>query len=90
MTLELTDAVGYVAACLTTVSFVPQAIKVYRTGDTSSISLWMFLLFNVGVFTWLYYGILINELPIILANVITMFFSLYILFVKIRNLIRKK
>jgi MtN3 and saliva related transmembrane protein len=75
--------IGFLAATLTTVSFVPQVIKIWKTNDTEAISLEMFLLFSLGVIVWLIYGILRNDIVIILANVITLSMSLYILSKKI-------
>lgn len=80
MDLEL---LGYIAAFLTTSSFLPQVIKTVRTKDTSGISLYMYLLFVVGLGLWLIYGIRINSLPIILANTFTGLMSLIILYYKI-------
>lgn len=79
----MNEIIGYAAASLTTVSFLPQAIKVIQTRDTKSISLTMYILFSVGVCTWLVYGILINNLPIILANAITLSLASVILYFKI-------
>jgi MtN3 and saliva related transmembrane protein len=81
--MELSELFGYFAATATTVSFIPQAIKVIRTRDTQSISLWMYILFSFGVMLWLMYGILLRALPIILANAVTLFFSAIILFYKV-------
>lgn len=76
---------GFFAAILTTISFVPQAYKVYKTNNTSSISLAMFLLFTVGVICWLVYGFLKNDMAITIANLLTLVMSGYILFKKIQN-----
>ncbi len=76
--------VGIIAGTLTTVAFIPQVYKVYKTKATRDISLGMFLIFSIGVGFWLYYGVLKNDYPIILANSITITFSLYILFNKIK------
>lgn len=76
---------GFFAAILTTISFVPQAYKVYKTNNTSSISLAMFLLFTVGVICWLVYGFMKNDLAITIANLLTLVMSGYILFKKIQN-----
>ncbi len=81
--MELFELVGYFAATATTVSFIPQAIKVMRTRDTQSISLWMYVLFSFGVTMWLVYGILLNARPIILANSITLLFAVVILLYKL-------
>lgn len=75
---------GYIAAACTTISFVPQAIKVYRTKSTKDISSAMFSLMTLGVAFWLIYGLMINSFPIVAANAVTLFLSLYILLMKIR------
>ena len=67
----LIDALGYAAASLTTVSFVPQAMKTLRSGDTSAISLRMYLLFTSGVALWGIYGLLLGDGPLIVSNAIT-------------------
>lgn len=63
---------GYAAASLTTLSFIPQALKTLRTGDTSGISLRMYALFTAGVACWAVYGLLTRDGPLIAANVITL------------------
>lgn len=78
------STIGYMAAICTTIAFIPQAIKVYKSKHTRDISIGMFLLMNAGLFFWLVYGILILSYPIILANAITIIFALYILFMKIK------
>ena len=75
---------GYFAAICTTIAFIPQAVKVYKSKHTKDISLGMFLLLNVGFILWLWYGILILSYPIILANAVTIIFALYILIIKIK------
>jgi len=77
--------VGWAAAILTTVSFVPQAIKVIRTRDTASISLWMYVLFVVGIGFWLFYGIMKNDVPMTTANAITLILASVILITKLNN-----
>jgi MtN3 and saliva related transmembrane protein len=86
---SFTEIVGYAAAILTTVSFVPQVILVYKTKDTASISLLMFLIFSIGTFAWAMYGILLGQLPIIVANGITLVLALYILYMKVTEKHRK-
>ena len=73
-----------IAAFLTTFSFFPQAIKVWKTKSTKDISLLMFALFTLGVFLWLIYGIILSDVPIILANSITLILALFILINKIK------
>jgi MtN3 and saliva related transmembrane protein len=75
---------GYFAALCTTIAFIPQAVKVFKTKHTKDISLGMFSLLNFGFVLWLVYGIILQSYPIILANAITMVFAIYILITKIR------
>jgi MtN3 and saliva related transmembrane protein len=77
--------VGWAAAILTTVSFVPQAVKVIQTRDTASISLWMYILFATGIACWLAYGLLIGDVPMTAANAITLILATIILVTKVRN-----
>ena len=79
----LTKHLGYIAGFLTTIAFFPQVIKVWKTKSTKDISIWMFLIFNLGVFLWLIYGILIINYALIFANTITLTLSLSILVAKI-------
>ncbi len=76
--------VGYVAGALTTISFIPQFIKAWKTKSTRDISLGMFLIFTIGVLLWLLYGILRGDLPIITANVITLSLASGILAMKLK------
>ena len=75
---------GYVAATLTTVAFIPQAVKTLKTKDTRSISLGMYIVFTVGVGFWLLYGIYLHSLPMIVSNVITLALAAAILAMKVR------
>lgn len=79
------DWIGSLAGFCTTVAFVPQAIKVVRDKDTAAISLWMYIIFSLGVTLWLTYGLLINNLPIIVSNVFVVPLAYAILFMKIRH-----
>ena len=78
---------GLIAAFFTTISFLPQAIKTIRTRDTSSISLSMYVLFTFGTLMWFVYGVTSNNLPVYLANGITLILASVILFFKIRDTI---
>ena len=81
--MSLQDTLGYVAAVLTTGSFVPQAWLTLRTRDVSGISLGMYLAFTVGVALWLVYGILSRQWPIVVANGVTLGLASVILGVKL-------
>ena len=76
---------GYVAAAMTTLAFVPQALKTIRTRDTRSISLGMYVVFTVGIGFWLMYGIALNSMPMILSNIVTFLLSGTILALKLRH-----
>jgi MtN3 and saliva related transmembrane protein len=75
---------GYVAATLTTLSFVPQAIKTIRTKETHGISLGMYALFTVGVAFWLGYGIALASWPMIVSNIVTFVLASTILLMKLK------
>jgi MtN3 and saliva related transmembrane protein len=81
--LSPTDWLGYVAAALTTASFLPQAWLTFRTRDVSGISLGMYACFTVGIALWLAYGVMIDEWPIIVANAITLLLAGCILGMKL-------
>lgn len=78
-----TEIIGTVAAMCTTVSFVPQLVRVLRRKSAADISLGMFLFFSLGVFLWLIYGIRIHSLPVMEANAITLLLSVAILILKL-------
>ena len=79
----LVKNLGYIAGFLTTIAFLPQVIKVWRTKSTKDISIWMFLIFTTGVLLWLIYGLLIINYSLIIANTITLILSISILIAKI-------
>ena len=66
---------GLVAGSLTTIAFVPQVIKTYQSRSAKDLSLGMFMIFCSGTIGWLTYGILIDDLPVILANAVTLLLS---------------
>lgn len=82
----MVELIGFVAAFLTTVAFVPQVIKVYKTNKTEDLSLLTFSMFSTGVFLWLIYGLYIESYPVIIANIITFILAMYILVKIIKNL----
>ena len=83
------ETIGYLAATLTTASFLPQAILTIKTKDTESLSLSMYSLFTLGVFCWLIYGVYISNKAIIFANAITLALAASILAFKIYNVLFK-
>jgi len=79
MTLLEPQWLGYLAATLTTGSFVPQAWHTFRSQDLSGISVGMYSAFTLGVALWLLYGLSLGELPIVVANTITLVLAATIL-----------
>ncbi|MEO5697820.1 MAG: SemiSWEET transporter [Burkholderiaceae bacterium] len=79
----LADGLGYLAATLTTASFVPQAWLTFRTRDVSGISLAMYSVFTLGIAMWLGYGVLIGAWPIVIANAVTFLLAAAILAMKL-------
>ena len=77
--------IGLAAAFCTTIAFLPQVIKTWRTRSTGDISLAMFLVFTSGIFLWLVYGLIIGDVPLIAANGITLVLSGTILYFKLRH-----
>ena len=78
------DYIGFVAATLTTMAFVPQLVKAWKTKQTQDLSLGMVCLFVMGIFLWLIYGIYIISLPIILANSVTLILAVALLMLKLK------
>jgi MtN3 and saliva related transmembrane protein len=83
--LALADTIGTLAGTLTTVSFLPQVVKTWRSRSTSDISLAMFVAFCTGVALWLVYGLMVGAWPVIIANFVTLILAGVILGLKIRH-----
>ncbi len=78
------DVIGYAAATMTTVSFVPQLLRVIRLRSARDISLGMFLIFSAGTCTWGVYGVMVHSAPVWIANALTFVLSMSILVLKLR------
>jgi MtN3 and saliva related transmembrane protein len=78
------DLIGYLAATLTTASFIPQALHTFRSKDVRGISLGMYSVFTLGIGLWLIYGLLLEAWPIVIANAITLLLAGAILSMKIK------
>jgi lactoylglutathione lyase len=74
------EIIGFIAATLTTAAFVPQALKTWHTRSTDDLSPVMFILFCIGVFGWLVYGIYKHDLPMIFANSLTLILGCFIMY----------
>jgi MtN3 and saliva related transmembrane protein len=78
-------ALGYVAGLLTTLAFLPQVLKAWRTQSTEDLSWIMLCFFSCGVSLWIVYGIMLEEPPIILFNAITLGLTLVLATIKFRH-----
>lgn len=78
------EIIGYCAAFLTTLAFVPQAVKTIKEKQTKDISLAMYVIFTCGIACWLAYGFMIDSMPIIAANLVTLLLAGTILIMKLK------
>ena len=76
--------IGLIAGLLTTIAFIPQLAKTWKSKSAKDVSLVMFMTFTTGVLLWLIYGVLIQAPPLIAANVVTLLLAAAILGLKIR------
>ncbi len=81
---EWITIIGTLAACMTTISFVPQVIKIWTSKSARDISLPMYISFTSGVALWLVYGLMIASTPIIVANIVTLVLSMAVIIMKLR------
>lgn len=88
--MTLSDLLGFLAATLTTVSFVPQAWLAVRTRNTAGISLTMYALFLCGITAWLAYGLMIASWPIIIANAITIALASLVFGIALQNILKAR
>lgn len=81
---DYSDLIGYIAACLTTSAFIPQAWLTWKTRSAHGVSLGMYSVFVTGVGLWIVYGWLASAWPVVIANVITFLLAAFILVMKLR------
>ncbi|MFN4309233.1 MAG: SemiSWEET family sugar transporter [Ferrovibrio sp.] len=84
MPSELVESTGLVAGFLTTLAYVPQVLKVWRSRTARDISLIMFLLMNAGIALWLVYGLMIGSPGLIAANLVTLCLTAAVLAAKLK------
>ena len=82
--MSMTTMLGYFAGFLTTIAFLPQVLKTWKSQSASDLSLGMFAVSTVGIFCWLVYGFLLQEMPMIVWNGITFLLVLMILIMKLK------
>ena len=80
--LCFSELIGYAAAFCGTVSLIPQIVKLWKERSAKAISTTMYLIYSLGVVLWLIYGIMINSIPLIIAEIITLVLSIAILIMK--------
>jgi MtN3 and saliva related transmembrane protein len=76
------EAVGLIAGCCTSVSFVPQVIKTYKEKSAKGVSMWMYLVCSFGILLWLFYGIMLNAISLILINIFSLLLTLSVVAMK--------
>jgi MtN3 and saliva related transmembrane protein len=81
----LVEVVGLVGATFTTLAFVPQVVKIWKNRNSSGVSLSMYVCMLVGIIIWLTYGILINSIAIIAANILSGILQVLIIFLTLKN-----
>ena len=69
--MDMTTALGLLAGTLTTIAFLPQVIRIWRSKSAKDLSMTMLVTFTTGVLCWLVYGVMIDSLPVIIANAVT-------------------
>ena len=82
------DIIASIAAFLTAVGYLPQAIKTIKSRDTNSISFWMYFCSFVGVIFWLIFGLMIGNYPIIIKNIVIIVLSGIILAIKTKHILQ--
>ncbi|WP_245756530.1 SemiSWEET transporter [Amphritea atlantica] len=85
---DITSFIGISAACCTTASFVPQVVQILKSKDTAGISVAMYSIFTLGVLLWVIYGFVIQDMPVLLANSVTLILTLSVLVLTIIQRLR--
>lgn len=82
--MNLVTGIGLLAGSLTTVAFLPQVVKTWKTKSTKDVSLTMFVTFCTGVLLWIIYGLLVEDVPVLMTNVVTFILAATILWFKLK------
>lgn len=85
MDFSSADVIGSAAGTLTTVAFVPQVVRAWKTGSVEDLSLWMLLAFTTGVGLWVVYGVVTDAVPLIITNGLTFVLAMTLLVLKLRG-----
>ncbi len=84
MNFSSADVIGSAAGTLTTVAFIPQVVRAWKTGSVEDLSLWMLLAFTTGVGLWTVYGVVTAAVPLIITNGLTFILALMLLAMKLK------
>lgn len=82
---DITEKIGFIACLFSILPFIPQIIKIYRSGNAQGISLLTYILLCLGAILWEIYGILIHSIPVIVSNVISFSLEITIIIMKLKN-----
>lgn len=85
MDFSSADVIGSAAGTLTTVAFIPQVMRAWKTGSVEDLSLWMLLAFTTGVALWAVYGVVTDAVPLIITNGLTFVLAMTLLMMKLRS-----
>lgn len=85
MDFSSADVIGSAAGTLTTVAFIPQVVRAWKTGSVEDLSLWMLLAFTSGVGLWAVYGVVTAAMPLIITNGLTFVLAMTLLVLKLRG-----
>ncbi len=83
MEIDFTTTLGLIAGVLTTLAYLPQVIKTWKTKSANDLSWSMLILLCTGIILWLVYGFSVHDIPIITANIVTLLLASVILVLKI-------
>jgi MtN3 and saliva related transmembrane protein len=82
--MDTTTILGYIAGALTTMSLVPQVMKIWKTKSARDVSLGMFLIFSIGISLWIAFGFSIHSMPVIVANSVSLLLGFVVLWMKFK------
>ena len=88
--MDHTTIVGLIAACCTTAAFVPQVLQILKTGNVDGISVQMYSIFTFGVALWLTYAIFVRDLPMFLANLVTLVLAASVIGLTLRKRLQQR
>lgn len=82
--MELAKVVGYTASAITVFTFLPQVIKTWKERSAKNVSLMMFVIAIANEVLWIWYGVLVDDLIIILTNIVMMCMASVMIYLKLR------